>query len=220
MIKTIFYYILCLLAVVVAGYSILGYLILKPGSIASPEMAAVYQANIWNTLKISLHAGFASIAIVTGLFQMNTKWRRKYPRGNIILRNIYYFSVLVFSITGLMLSFVAQGGLPNLFGFGILSITLFFATLKAFLASYNNRDMPNFRIWIVRSYALTTTAINLRIYLGIWIAYAGLPNVPVFYQVLGFLTWVPTFIITEWWIVPRLHNTTSRSIQNKSKLTI
>ena len=88
MLKSIAYYLLCFLAVIVAGYSIVGYLILKPGSIASPEMAAVYQANIWNTLKISLHAGFASIAIVTGLFQMNTKWRRKYPRGNIILRNL------------------------------------------------------------------------------------------------------------------------------------
>jgi Predicted membrane protein (DUF2306) len=206
---------LVLLAVIVGGYAIVGYIILKPGSIASPEMAAVYQANIWNTLKIVLHAGFASLALVLGLPQMNTKWRRKFPKWNIRLRNAYYFSILIASISGLFLAFISQGGLPNLFGFGTLSIIWFFATLKAFLASHNNRDMPSFRIWIVRSYALTTTAINLRIYLGIWVAYAGVDNIPIFYQVLGFFTWVPTFIITEWWIVPRLHNT-NRIISLKS----
>jgi Predicted membrane protein (DUF2306) len=209
MLKTISYHILICLAVIVAGYSIVGYLILKPGSIAAPEMQITYNLNILNKLSIMLHAGFASLALITGLFQMSTKWRQKFPHWNIRLRNIYYFSILIASISGLYLAFIARGGLPNLFGFGTLSIIWFFATLKAFLASYNNRDMPNFRIWIVRSYALTTTAISLRIYYGIWIAVMGYSSSQTFYAVLGFFTWVPTFIVTEWWIIPRLHNTTS-----------
>jgi Predicted membrane protein (DUF2306) len=212
MLKTTSYYLLVFFAIIVAGYSIVGYIILKPGSIAAPEMLLTYNANIWNKLNIMLHAGFASIALITGLFQMSTKWRRKFPKWNIRLRNTYYFSVLVASITGLYLAFIARGGLPNLFGFGTLSVVWFFATLKAFLASHNNRDMPNFRIWIVRSYALTTTAINLRIYLGLWIAFQGLESSQLFYAVLGFFTWVPTFIITEWWIIPRLHNIKAKLI--------
>jgi Predicted membrane protein (DUF2306) len=210
MIKTISYYLLIFFAIIVAGYAIVGYIILKPGSIAAPEMLVTYNSNIWNKLNIMLHAGFASIALLTGLFQMSTKWRQKFPKWNIRLRNIYYFSVMVASVTGLYLAFIARGGLPNLYGFGTLAIIWFFATLKAFLASYKNRDMPNFRIWIVRSYALTTTAISLRIYYGLWIAIMGYSTSQTFYAVLGFFTWVPTFIITEWWILPRLHNTLSK----------
>lgn len=204
--RKLFYYTLAIFAIGLSGYAAYGYFYLKPGSIASPEMAAIYQATLSNTLKIRIHAFTAALALVIGLPQLNWKFREKYPKLNIIFRNIYFTSVIFGAISGFALAFIAQGGLTNLFGFGMLAIVWLWSCLMA-MRAIHVRDMVKYRIWIVRNYMLTSTAINLRILLGLWIAtQGGVENIPVFYQTLGFLTWVPTLVVTEWIILPLLNN--------------
>ena len=163
-------------------------------------MASVYQARLENTIKIIVHAVSASIALVVGITQISMRFRAKYPKTNSILQNINFTSVIFGSISGFALAFIAQGGMPNLFGFSTLAIVWLYSCLMA-MKSIHNKDMPNFRIWIIRNYMLTSTAINLRILLGLWVWDHGPDTIPIFYQALGYLTWVPTFIITEWFIL-------------------
>jgi hypothetical protein len=204
MLKKLFYYVLAFMAVGLAGYAYYGYLYLKPGTLVTPEMAQVYQATMSNTFKIRIHAFSAGLALMIGIPQLSRRWREKYPKLNVVFRNIYFTSVIFGSLSGFALAFIAQGGLPNLFGFWILSFVWLSSCLMAMWAIYQN-DMPNYRLWIVRNYMLTSTAINLRILLGLWTAtHGGVESIPPFYQTLGFLTWVPTFIVTEWIILRKI----------------
>jgi uncharacterized membrane protein len=168
-------------------------------------MLEAYNSTIANTAKIMIHAGSASIALMIGIPQLSRKWRERYPKTNVVFRNIYFVAVIIASLSGFALAFIAQGGLPNLFGFITLSTIWFYSAIRAIVAIRKN-DMPNYRLWMVRNYMLTSTAINLRILLGLWaVTQGGQENIPVFYQTLGYLTWVPTFIITEWFILPYLN---------------
>jgi Predicted membrane protein (DUF2306) len=198
--KKIPFYILAFLAFGVAGYAIYGYLILQPGSTVTPNMMAVYQSH---KITIVLHALFASIALVLGVPQMNAKFRSKFPKLNLILRKIYFGSVIIASITGFMLAFTAQGGLANTFGFGILAVIWFYSCILAIMAS-NSNDMPGFRLWIIRNYTLTFAAVTLRIYLGLFFAFLGYKQFDYFYPTLGFLCWVPNLVVSEWFLIPWL----------------
>jgi Predicted membrane protein (DUF2306) len=197
----ILYWIVAFLAIGVAGYSIYGYLILEPGSTVTKAMMSVYQSH---KITIMLHAFFASIALTIGVPQFNSKFRTKFPRLNLICRNIYFGSVIIGSITGLLLAFTAQGGLVNLFGFGLLAIIWMYSCIKSILSLRNN-DMESFRIWIVRNYALTFAAVTLRIYLGLFFATLGYAKFDYFYPTLGFLCWVPNLIFCEWFLLSKLN---------------
>ncbi len=204
--KKILFSILVFLAFGLGLYAMYGFVFSKPGSTSSPDFMAAYNSSIFNTAKIVTHAASASIALMIGIPQLSSKWREKYPKTNVVFRNIYFGAVIIGSISGLFLAFIAQGGLPNLFGFGILSIVWFFSCIMAIIA-IRTRNMPSYRMWMVRNYMLTSTAINLRILLGLWATtHGGVASIPVFYQTLGFLTWVPTFVVTEWFILPYLNS--------------
>jgi uncharacterized membrane protein len=208
--KKILFYLLAFLAFGLGGYAFYGYIFSKPGSTSSPEMFEVYNSTIANTAKIMIHAGSASLALMIGIPQLSRRWRERYPRTNVVFRNIYFAAVIIASLSGFALAFIAQGGLPNLFGFSTLSAIWLFSCIKAIIA-IKKGDIPAYRLWMVRNYMLTSTAINLRILLGLWaITQGGQENIPVFYQTLGYLTWVPTFIITEWFILPYLNNRIKR----------
>lgn len=195
-INTVLFWIISILSIGVAGYAIYGYLVLTPGTLFPMQLAtyAIYRA------EIVLHALFASIALVTGLPQMNRKFRERFPKTNIFLRRIYFVSVVIGAITGFLLAFHAKGGLVNTFGFGMLAVIWLFSCYKAFM-SVKIDDFPNFRIWIVRNYTLTFAAVTLRIYLGIFFGTLGYLQFDSFYPTLGFLSWVPNLLITEWFIL-------------------
>jgi uncharacterized membrane protein len=208
--KKILFYLLAFLAFGLGGYALYGYIFSKPGSTSSPEMLEAYNSTIANTAKIMIHAASASVALMIGIPQLSRKWRERYPKTNVVFRNIYFVAVIIASLSGFALAFIAQGGLPNLFGFSTLSMIWLFSCIKAIIAIRAN-DMPNYRLWMVRNFMLTSTAINLRILLGLWATtHGGVLSIPVFYQTLGYLTWVPTFIITEWFILPHLNKKINR----------
>ena len=209
--KSIYFWLIAFLAFGVAGYAIFAYLVLTPGDLVSPGQKIVYTTY---RLEIILHALFASIALAIGVPQLNKNFRDKHPKTNIIFRNIYFFSVIVGAITGLFLAFHAQGGLANIFGFALLAVIWLYSCFMA-IWSLQKNDFGNFRIWIVRSYALTFAAVTLRIYLGIFMATMGYLRFGEFYPVLGFLCWVPNLILVEWFLLQK--TTPKVMIDNESK---
>lgn len=199
-INSILFWIIAVLSIGVAGYAVYGYLVLTPGTLFPMQLDtyAIYR------VEIVLHALFASIALVVGLPQMNKKFREKFPKTNIYLRRVYYISVVIGAITGFLLAFHAKGGLVNTFGFGLLAIIWLYSCYKAFISVRTNK-FTEFKIWIVRNYALTFAAVTLRIYLGIFFGTMGYLQFDSFYPTLGFLCWVPNLVITEWFILAK-HN--------------
>lgn len=188
----------------VTGYAvvIIGYLIL------TPETLSQSVAYLAPRIPIIIHAFFGSTALFVGVFQLISRFREKFPKANIVLRKIYYGSVIIGGIFGLYVALYAQGGLVNKIGFGILAVLWLYSIGKAIRADVAG-DMGSFRIWIVRNYAFTFAAVTLRLYIPIiWSFYGFEPSAfNTIYTVLGFLCWVPNIIFVEWFYL------------NKSKLT-
>ena len=191
------FWLIAILSFGVAGYAIFGYLILTPGTTASPAQIVTYA--IYRT-EIVLHALFASIALILGAVQMNRKFREKFPKTNVIFRSIYFVSVIIGAITGFLLAFHVQGGLVNIIGFSMLAVVWMYSCIKSILA-LKNKDMPSFRVWIVRNYALTFSVVTLRIYLGIFFGTLGYLEFENFYPTLGFLCWIPNIVFVEWFLL-------------------
>jgi hypothetical protein len=183
-------------------YSLIGYIFLPPGTLA-PALKPSFDRNI---IAIISHAVFSSIAIITGAIQLRKKWRARFPVWNIRLRYIYFVSVIIGGISGLILALEAYAGFANLIGFSLLAILWLFTTYKAYIAQ-KNKNMPDYKIWIVRSYALTFSAVTLRFYMGIFFWIFGYLQFEYFYATLGFLCWVPNIILVEWaYLLPKLNS--------------
>ena len=191
-------------------YSFIGYVILPPGTLAPPLKSSFDN----NTLYIISHAVFSSIAIITGAIQLRRSWREKNPLLNIKLRYIYFISVLLGSLSGFYLAFYAYAGFANIIGYALLAILWFFTTYLAY-KSQKNDDILNYRVWIVRSYALTFAAVNLRIYMGLFFIIFGYRQFEYFYATLGFLCWVPNVVVVEWfYLFPKVRKKIQKNIQN------
>ena len=200
--KKIFYLFISITVVLMTFYTFYTYLYLSPGTTVSPEQKTEYTKH---NISIITHSLFGAIALFAGVFQLIKSIREKYPRSNIFLRKIYYTSVLVSAISGLHVATYAQGGLVNKVGFFILDIIWICSIIQAINADKKS-DMPAFRIWIVRNYALTFAAITLRIWLTlIWSFYHFQPShFSEIYQTLGFLCWIPNLIILEWFYLKKI----------------
>lgn len=183
-------------------YSFVGYVFLPPGTLAPPLKPSFDS----NTVAIIAHAVFSSIAIVSGVIQLRRSFRVKYPKVNIRLRYMYFVSVFFGSVTGFYLAFFAYAGFANVVGFSLLAILWLYTTYKAFIFQKHD-NMPSFRIWIVRSYALTFAAVTLRIYMGLFFLIFGYKQFEYFYATLGFLCWVPNLLFIEWaYLLPKFRN--------------
>lgn len=95
---------------------------------------------------------------------------RRAPRAHKILGWIYVVSVLLLLVpAGLAMSLYAKGGLAGqvgflAIGFGTLHVT--WQGLKHVLA----RDFKGHRVWMIRSYALVSSALSFRVfYLGLYV---------------------------------------------------
>lgn len=177
-------------------YTFYSYIYLSPGTTVSPQQKTEYAQH---SFSIAVHAGFGAVALFAGMFQLMKRVREKFSASNIILRKIYYFSVLISAVTGLYVATYAQGGLVNKIGFFTLDVIWILSIIQSFIADKKD-DMPAFRIWIVRNYALTFASVTLRLWLVfIWNIYGfELSHFSEVYQTLGFLCWVPNLVFIEW----------------------
>lgn len=183
-------------------YTFYSYIYLSPGTTVSPQQKTEYAQH---SLSITVHAGLGAVALFTGMLQLMKRFRDKFPSSNIILRRIYYFSVLISAVTGLYVATYAQGGLVNKIGFFILDLIWILSIIQAAVADKKD-DMPAFRIWIVRNYALTFASVTLRLWLVlIWNMYSfEHSHFSEVYQTLGFLCWVPNLIFIEWFYLGKI----------------
>lgn len=194
--KKIFYFFIGITVLLMTFYTFYAYLYLSPGTTASPEQKSEYTKH---SISIIVHAVFGAIALFAGTLQLVKRIREKFPVYNIIFRKMYYFSVIISAVSGLYVATYAQGGLVNKMGFFMLDIVWIWSIIQAINSDRKN-DMPAFRIWIVRNYALTFASITLRLWLlSLWSIYDfQTSHFAEIYQTLGFLCWVPNLVVVEW----------------------
>ena len=147
-----------------------------------------------------IHVYASMWALLAGFTQFSSYIQSLYPRVHRTLGYVYVTNVLL--ITGpasFVMGIYANGGMTSKFAFVILAI-LWIAFTAVALVKAKNGDFGSHRNFMIRSYALTLSALTLRAWKwSITNTAAELPPMDV-YRAVAWLGWVPNLIAAELFI--------------------
>ncbi len=144
-------------------------------------------ASFWYLLTFRLHILFGIIAILIGPFQFLKGLRTKYLILHRAFGYVYFSSVLLSGLAGLVVAQFAMGGQLTAVGFTMLSILWLYTTIKA-VGAIKNGNIAKHKKWMFLSYALTFSAITQRTTLLIPLL-TDVPFIPV-YQASAWFPWM------------------------------
>jgi uncharacterized membrane protein len=154
-----------------------------------------------------VHAFSGGIALILGPFQFISRLRTRRPTVHRWMGRIYLIAILFGGLSAFLIAPGMISGLVGEFGLILLGILWLWTGWNA----YRNIRAGNKNIhreWMIRNYALTFSAVTLRLWLGTLIGtqipfletkYAGDFDalfVEV-YRVVMWLAWVPNLIVAE-----------------------
>jgi uncharacterized membrane protein len=142
----------------------------------------------------TLHAVFASIALLVGPWQFLPIFSRR-RRLHRLLGWIYVSAVALGWLASLPLALHAHTGATASAGFQALGAVWLTCTLLGFFDARAGRIVEH-RRWMMRSYALTTSAITLRLY----IVGSAVLHIPLgqSYPYIAWLCWIPNAVVGQW----------------------
>lgn len=115
---------------------------------------------------------------------------------------IYIFLILIFSApSGIYMGIFANGGILSKISFVMLGGLWWFSTFKAYQLA-RQKKFKEHKQWMWRSFALTVSAITLRMWKVI-IVYLFHPNPMDVYQIIAWMGWIPNIILIEYLIVKK-----------------
>ncbi|MDP4086704.1 MAG: DUF2306 domain-containing protein [Bacillota bacterium] len=110
-----------------------------------------------------VHITFGSIALLTGAFQFNKKWRQKNKTRHRTIGKTYVVSVVIAFLAGLYLAYYGTGGVTGVIGFYSLELAWITPTIIGFF-KIRNHNIKEHKEWMFRSYAVTLTFVSFRIF--------------------------------------------------------
>ena len=140
---------------------------------------------------------FTSFFLLIAGFTQFSKWiRTKYRQFHRYFGWSYISILLLFSApSGLVLGWHANGGWISQLAFVILGVLWIYFTIQA-LRFAIKKDWTKHRNFMIRSYALTLSAISLRLFKYI-IVFIWHPLPMDTYRIVAWLGWVVNLIIAE-----------------------
>lgn len=162
-------------------------------------------------LLIAIHAVTGGLALLIGPIQFLPRVRARYPAAHRIVGRVYMICVAWSSIAAFGAGLSSISGMVAQIGFCFLAIIWFYSVAQAY-RTIRQRQIHLHRIWMIRNYALTSSAIFLRLWLGGGIAYLvmtentamleDLTQAPI-YTTAAWISWVFPLVIAEWFINQR-----------------
>lgn len=156
----------------------------------------VYYNRPWR-FSFYTHVYTSVLVLVAGFTQFNSWLLSRYPVIHRSVGWVYFVTILL--VTGpaaFVMSLKANGGLPARTSFTLLSTVWYACTLMALIRVKQHRYQSHAR-WMIRSYALTLSAITLRIYAyGFDALHINIPPRDV-YITIAWLSWVPNLLVAE-----------------------
>ena len=144
-----------------------------------------------------IHA-FSSIFVLPAGFTQFNKWiRTNYRKVHRIMGKIYIgVVVLLAAPSGLLLGIYANGGIGSQIAFCTLAVLWFTFTLQAYLKIRSGNVLEHQK-FMIRSFALTLSAITLRLWKVILVGLFH-PRPMDVYQIIAWLGWVLNLAVAEW----------------------
>ncbi len=174
----------------------LPYLAFRPGIEFLATKQLIYHIFLWRT-SFYIHVFSSFLLIICGAFQFIRYILRKKPLLHRISGSVYLSVLLILSgPAALVMSFYANGGIAAQISFVCLSLCWIAFTLFAYL-TLRKKKYEIHGQWMLRSYALTLSAITLRFYAYLFDV-INLPLDPVStYILLAYASWIPNLLFAE-----------------------
>ena len=162
------------------------FLNIKQDEIVLPYYKVAFYSHVYTSI----------IVIILGLTQFSKTVRSKFNFIHKINGKAYIILILLIAgPSGLIMSYHANGGLIAQISFSILSILWFVFTLKAY-QFIKKGDFQKHRNFMIRSYALTLSAISLRLFKYGIVTLFELPPMDT-YKIISILGWTVNLAIAE-----------------------
>ena len=146
-----------------------------------------------------IHVYTSIIVLLLGFSQFSVYIRKKWARLHQVMGKAYIGLILFLAgPSGLIMAYYANGGFSSQFSFSILALLWLYFTYKAW-QSAKKKQWRKHQSYMYRSYALTLSAISLRLFK--WIIVALFQPAPMdTYRLVAWLGWVANLAIAEWLI--------------------
>ncbi len=146
-----------------------------------------------------VHVFTAIFTLLAGFTQFSSSLREQYPLLHSRIGWLYIVAILVFAApSGLVLGYYANGGFWSQVSFGLLGVFWFWFTYQAW-QSLRIQDYSKHRNYMIRSFALTFSAITLRLWKYI-IVFLVAPRPMTVYRIVAWLGWVLNLLLAEYFI--------------------
>lgn len=170
------------------------------GGAVAPELRSPLMSDLFARMPVvtMLHLAGGAVALVTGVYQVNRRFRARHRKVHRALGIVYVLAILAAGSAAFPMAATSFSHTDTRFGLGLLGACWIATTLLGFAAILNG-DVASHRRWIIRSFALTLAAVMLRIYLPV----SGLLGISfeAAYRVVVWLCWMPNLVVAEIWLV-------------------
>ena len=156
-----------------------------------PEYLYFFYTHVYTSIFVLL-AGF--LAILRRDFGLNNFHKNT--------GKIYIFLILFFAApSGIYMGIFANGGVLSKISFVILGCLWWFSTFRAYQFA-RKKKFEKHKQWMWRSFALTLSAITLRMWKVIIVYLFHLDPMDV-YQLIAWLGWIPNLLLIEYLITKK-----------------
>lgn len=176
-----------------AGVALFSYRYLLNVGFRPPTILANLFAKLW----LNVHIAGAATALLIGPLNYVGIIRRRFPMAHRWIGRTYICSCLLGAVGGAVIAFGTFAGPIAVSGFFLLDACWIVANLQGWRMA-RARRFGGHRAWMIRSFAMTFGAVNLRVYLQL----AMLLHLPFLesYRVITFLAWMPNLLLAEIYI--------------------
>ena len=163
------------------------------------QFLAQKQAYIGNPIwkaAFYIHVFSAVVALLAGFTQFSRQFLQDHRPWHRYLGRVYVTVIMLVNFpAGLVMGIYANGGMAGKTAFLLLDAAWFLTTWRAY-ASARQKNFPAHKNWMIRSYALTFSAITLRTWKIILSNSLNL-DMAQLYVIDAWLGFVPNLLIAE-----------------------
>ncbi|MBT1686802.1 DUF2306 domain-containing protein [Dawidia soli] len=162
----------------------------------------VIHNDVWR-IAFFTHVWSSCFLLIAGFTQFYNPLKQKLSTLHRYV-GLLYLVILVFlsGPAGLIMALYANGGLLSQSAFTLLSVLWIYFTVRAYVAILW-RDFTTHGNFMIRSYALTLSALTLRAWKYLLVMFFQ-PHPMDAYMIVAWLGWVPNLLLAEWLIYRKL----------------
>jgi len=143
-----------------------------------------------------IHVATGTFVLLIGIFQFVKPLLAKRPKLHRMLGITYVTLILLFTApAGFVMALYANGGIWAQISFTITAVLWWVFTFRAYLNAVKKKFRQHLAN-MYRSYALTLTAVTLRLYVFILPHFIYLHSTQM-YVLVAWLSWVPNLLVAE-----------------------